>query len=299
MILIAVTSIPNVSESDSASVRDRVHPLMRTLLVIGTILVAVAAVQLYVLTDHTDRYFAWTIANPLTAATIGAFYIGAIVIAAMSAWQRRWHMARVGVPGVLVFLIFTGLATSVHHTTLHLHDSAAMPRIAAIAWYAIYIVDPVLLAVAYVLQLLRSRGVKPPKLAPLPPVYTRTCSTLGVVVIAAGTVLFAGTAWSAHWPWTLTPIASQAIGAWLMALGVLMVDVAGEGDALRARPATAGMIVLALAQFGALARYPHAAHGAAAIVYIVVFALVLVLGVYGLARSVTGRGSAATVPATA
>jgi hypothetical protein len=286
-----VTSTDTVADSGADSPKNRVLPLMRTLLVIGTILVAAAGAQLYVLTGQTDKYFAWTIANPLTAATMGAFYIGAIVIAAMSAAQKQWHMARVGVPGVLVFLVFTGLMTSIHHTTLHLH-AGGTSQLAATLWYAIYIADPILLAIAYILQMIRSRGIKPPRLAPFPLVYARACSTFGVVMIALGAVLFSETHWNSHWPWALTPIAEQAIGAWFLAVGILMVDVAGEADALRARPATVGMIVLALAQFGALARYPHIATGGGAVVYIAVFAVVFLLGSYGVVRSVTGRGRA-------
>ena len=51
----------------------RVLPVMRVLLVAGTVPVFAAGTQLYVLSAHTGRYFAWTIANPLKAATIGAF----------------------------------------------------------------------------------------------------------------------------------------------------------------------------------------------------------------------------------
>jgi hypothetical protein len=43
----------------------RLLPVMRVLLVAGTVLVLAAGTQLYVLSAHTDRYFARTIANPL------------------------------------------------------------------------------------------------------------------------------------------------------------------------------------------------------------------------------------------
>jgi hypothetical protein len=42
--------------------------------------VLVAAWQLFVLTDHTDRFFAWTIGVPLTAAVDGAFYLAAFFL---------------------------------------------------------------------------------------------------------------------------------------------------------------------------------------------------------------------------
>src|SRR5207249_10716137 len=39
-------------------------------------------------TTRTDHYFAWTIANPMTAAFLGAFYWTAIPLAFLSAGQR-------------------------------------------------------------------------------------------------------------------------------------------------------------------------------------------------------------------
>jgi len=38
---------------------------------VGAFLVFLAGLQLYVLTERTDHWFAWTIAVPLTAATPG------------------------------------------------------------------------------------------------------------------------------------------------------------------------------------------------------------------------------------
>src|SRR5712691_4655031 len=53
-------------------------PLMRVALYVGSFLVFLAGIQLFVLTTRTDHYFAWTIANPFTAAFLGAFYWTAI-----------------------------------------------------------------------------------------------------------------------------------------------------------------------------------------------------------------------------
>ncbi len=53
-----------------------VAPLTRWLLVVIAILVFLAGIQLFVLSDATDRYFAWTIRPPLTAEFIGAGFSG-------------------------------------------------------------------------------------------------------------------------------------------------------------------------------------------------------------------------------
>ena len=51
-----------------------VIPALRVVTAVASVLVLAAGVQLFVLTEHTDRYFSWTVAPALTAATLGAFY---------------------------------------------------------------------------------------------------------------------------------------------------------------------------------------------------------------------------------
>ncbi len=279
--------------ADERSSGQPVLRVMRVLLGAGTVLVFAAGTQLYVLSAHTDRYFAWTIANPLTAATIGAFYYGAVAIAGLSTLARRWDRARVGVPGIAVFLWLTIAASLAHLTVLHLHSRGLAPRTAAIAWLVIYIADPPLFLLAYVLQL-RAGGRDPARPAPAPAWHRWACAVLAVPVLVAGVGLFAFPGPGArHWAWPLPSIAAQALAAWLIALALLLCSVAKEGDLLRSRPATTGMVAFAVLQLVALARYPHAAHGAAAIAWIVLLAAVGVLGGYALARLPAAlRGSA-------
>ena len=270
--------------ADERSCDQPVLPLMRVLLGVGTVLVFAAGTQLYVFSADTGRYFAWTIANPLTAATIGAFYYGAVVIAGLSTRERRWDLARVGVPGIAAFLWLTIAASVAHLTVLHLHTHGLAPRTAAIAWLVIYIADPPLFLLAYVLQL-RAGGRDSAMPAPAPAWHRWACAVLAVPVLAVGVWLFALPGPGArHWAWFLPPIAAQALAAWLIALALLLGSVAKEGDLLRSRPATAGMVAFAVLQAAALARYPHTAHGAAAIAWIVLLGTVGVLGGYALAR---------------
>jgi hypothetical protein len=43
-------------------------------LILAAILALLAGIQLYILTDYTDQYFAWTIAQPLSATFLGTGY---------------------------------------------------------------------------------------------------------------------------------------------------------------------------------------------------------------------------------
>jgi hypothetical protein len=257
---------------------------MRALFVAGTVLVFAAGTQLYVLSAHTGRYFAWTIANPLTAATIGGFYYGAVVISGLSTLERRWDRARVGVPGILAFLWLTIAASLAHLAVFHLRSGGLAPRLAAVSWLVIYIADPPLLLLAYVLQL-RAGGRDEARSAPVPAWYRWSCAILAVPVLVAGVGLYVlpGPG-SQHWAWALPPIAAQALAAWLIGLALLLGSMAREADLRRIRPAAAGLAALAALQLLALARYPHAAHGTAAIAWIVQLAAIGILGGYGLAR---------------
>ena len=267
-----------------ASSGQRVLPVMPVLLAVGALLVFAAGTQLYVSAD-TGRYFAWTIATPLTAAAIGAFYYAAVAVAGLSAWQRRWDMARVGVPGILAFLWLTIGASLAHLAVFHLHAQQAVPRAAAIAWLVIYIADPPLLLLAYSLQLLGS-DADPPRRAPVPAWYRWSCAVLAGPVLVTGVALYAfpGPV-GGRWAWKLVPIAAQTTAAWLIALALLLAAVAIEGDALRCRPASVGLLALAVLQLAALARYPPAAYGAAARTWIALQVVIGFLGGYGLLRA--------------
>ena len=82
-------------------------PGMRRLLYVAAVLVLLAGFQLFVFTDRTASYFAWTIRNPLGAAFLGAGYWASVGFEAVAARQRIWANARIAVPTVLVFTVLT------------------------------------------------------------------------------------------------------------------------------------------------------------------------------------------------
>jgi hypothetical protein len=98
-----------------------VQPLtvgMRVLLLVFCVTVFTAGFQLFVLAEYTERFFAWTINPPLTAAFLGANYWGSLPLVLMSAREHTW--ARVAVPGVLVFTVLTLVATLIHIDRFHM-----------------------------------------------------------------------------------------------------------------------------------------------------------------------------------
>ena len=98
---------------------DRVRPVsrgMHVLLYVLTALTFFAGTQLFVLSDHTDQFFSWTIANPMSAAFIGAGFWGAAVE------RVDWRSFLVAFP--IAVLVVTALA-SVRHFGLLKQRSAS------------------------------------------------------------------------------------------------------------------------------------------------------------------------------
>src|SRR5829696_5527614 len=87
---------------------------MRAMFVVSCVTVSVAGFQLFVLTEYTDRFFAWTIDVPLTAAFLGASYWGSFALVLVASRQQAWALARIAVPGVWLFTVLTLLATLIY-----------------------------------------------------------------------------------------------------------------------------------------------------------------------------------------
>jgi hypothetical protein len=260
---------------------------IRAVFVIGSILVFAAGFQLFILTDHTEKWFAWTIKVPMTAAFLGAFYWTALALAVLSARERIWVRARVGVPGVFLFITSTFVLTLMHLSLFHFHADGSIARGAAYLWFVIYAVDPPLVLVAWILQL-RKPGFDPPRATPLPVWFRAAIGIQAVIVIGVGVALFVapGTA-RALWPWPLTPLTARAVSAWLLGLGVVVATAFYENDWVRIRPATAAYAVLGFFQFIALARYGADVSWGdpSAWVYVVLLISALVVGAYGWVAS--------------
>jgi hypothetical protein len=262
-------------------------PGMRRLLFTASVLVLLAGIQLFVFTGRTNHFFAFTIANPLSAAFLGAAYWAAVAIEALAARQRLWANARIAVPAVLVFTVLTLAVTLTHLSQLHV--GARFPagtQIVTVAWIAIYVLVPALMLVLLAVQA-RTPGTDPPRSASLPAWLYVLLGAQAIVLLGLGIALFAAPGQTAPlWPWKLTPMMAQAIGAWLISLGVAAGHALAERDARRLRPAAVGDILIAVLLSIALARYPHQFEwrSGSGIVYLIFLATMLLTGAVSLTR---------------
>jgi hypothetical protein len=261
---------------------------MRWMLFIASGLVFIVGIQLFILTEYTDRYFAWTINPPLTAAFLGAGYWASFAMEYLASRKRIWAHARIAVPAVLIFTTLTLIATLLHLDRFHLNDPNLLTRTAAWVWLAVYAIVPPAMAVLLVFQI-RVPGGDPPRTSPLPRWLHTILITHALIMFPIGAALFlAPQATLAFWPWTLTPLTARAVGAWLLALGVAAGHSSWENDWMRVHIATLSYTVFGTFQLLALIRYPQVMDWSRpqAWFYCVFLLSVLFVGVYGWRQSV-------------
>lgn len=260
-------------------------PGMRRLLVGAAVLVTLAGLQLFVFSEQTDRYFAWTISPPLTAAFLGASYWASVVFELTAARQRLWANARIAVPTVFTFTTLTLIVTLIHIENFHLGaEFDAGTRAVTWVWIFIYLTVPVAMAILWWVQQ-RTPGIDPPRAVPLPSALRVVAGLQAVALVGAGlALLIAPESLGSIWPWQVTALTGRAIGAWIFSLGVAAAHALWENCARRLRPAAWAYIGFTLLQTWALARYPGDMQWSSpdGVVYLVFLATTLVVGVVTL-----------------
>ncbi|HYP48215.1 MAG TPA: hypothetical protein VEQ61_06215 [Thermoleophilaceae bacterium] len=195
---------------------------MRTLLYVLTALTVFAGIQLFVLADHTDVFFSWTINPPVTATFVGAGFWSAATVVFWCARQRDWALARVIVPTVAAVATMLLVATLQHLELFHGPLGAA--------WIEVYAAFPPLLA-AIVVQQLAVKGADHHSGERLPRSLRLTLAVQAGVAGAAGALLYLDPSLAPSlWPWELTDLTSKAVGTWLVGTAITAGFVAVLDD---------------------------------------------------------------------
>jgi hypothetical protein len=100
---------------------------------IDVFVLAAAGVQCFILATSTDRWFAWTVSPPISAAVLGAGYFGSIVMVFEARNARRWVDARIVILSTLLFASLTLAVTLLHFDKFHFDTGANSARVAAYA----------------------------------------------------------------------------------------------------------------------------------------------------------------------
>ena len=228
---------------------------VRRWLQVDVVVLAVAGVQCFILANSTDRWFAWPVSPPLSAAVLGAGYVGSIVMVFEARRARRWVDARVVIVSTFLFASLTLVVTLLHLDRFHLDNGRGSARVAAVAWLVVYVVVP-----PFVLWLLvqqrRVAGVDPERDSTALTRPARLCLFVeGCLLVALGVVMFGGAEWVEFWPWALSDLTARAIAAWMVALGTMLVLCAWEREVQRTRYALHSVFAAALLWILAVVRF--------------------------------------------
>jgi hypothetical protein len=235
-----------------------VSPLMHAWFLVDMLLVTIAGTQLFILTGATDRFFAWTIQSGLTAAFLGAAYFSTLPMLLHSFRARLWAEARSAVPGVWAFTLLTTIATLVYWGKFNWASPLLTARVAFWAWLVVYLAVPVGVALAWLVQK-RVPGRDPARGPGLPLVLRLALAAQAALALLVGALLYALPGLMLPlWPWTLTPLTSAAVGAWLIGVGLTLAWMVVEADWRRVRG-----VLLTFALFGALQLIAVARYGGA------------------------------------
>ena len=253
---------------------------------VAALLALVAGVLLFVLAAETERYFSWTIEPPATAAFLGASYWAACVLLAWAARQEAWARARQAVVPVFVIAVLLLVATLIRL------DKFDLDSLFGWFWLAVYVVVPPLLVVL-VVQQTRAAGPVPAGARPLAAAAQALLVAQAAVMVALGAALFvAPESADALWPWPLTPLTAEAIGAFLVGFGVAAGGALWEGDLDRLHGPALAYATLGVLELAALAIHSDdlTASGLGTALYAALWVSVVVAGAYGLiARSAASR----------
>jgi len=169
--------------------------------------------------------------------------------------EKAWSNARAGVFSALTFTSMTTVATMLHLDRFHFHSPETITLVANWAWMLVYWLVPPLLLYIFIKQI-RLPGRDADREFPMPLWLQLSLGLQGLIMLFVGGALFLRPSETLpHWPWSLSPLTAQAVGAWLLGMAVAAIAVLKENDLMRARGAIFCYAFLGLFQLIALARY--------------------------------------------
>jgi hypothetical protein len=122
------------------------------------------------------------------------------------------------------------VATLLHLDKFHFNSPDTIAQSAAWFWLAIYAFVPPLMLVMWYRQS-RVSGDEPERTSRLLSVVRFVLLIQALIMLAWGIGLFVRpTIFASSWPWKLTPLTSQAVGAWLIGIGVFAAHSVVENE---------------------------------------------------------------------
>jgi hypothetical protein len=203
---------------------DRILPLTRIVAFLIIPFLVAAFFILYLQGDQTGERFAWQIDSRLTAAFMGAGYLGGAYFFLRVGLAEQWHRFAAGFPPVAVYTFFMLLASLLHWNNPF--DPGHWPFQ---VWLVLYIVTPVLIPLLW--RWNNTRDPHTPARGELKvPLRLRQAMAVagGVILLAALFFFIFSTIAINVWPWPLTPLTARVMAGWQALLGTGALAIARE-----------------------------------------------------------------------
>ena len=183
-----------------------------------------AFLALYVVPDHTDQDFAWTILPRTSAVLMGAGYAAGAYFFARLFADQRWHRYQTGFLPITAFTICMFGATLLHWARFH------QGSIFFYLWTIVYALTPLVVPFLW----WRNRATASPDLEQADFRFSSTvCRALGVgaalgaltfvVVFVRPSILIALA------PWKLTELTARVFAGWSMLALLTVLNIAYDG----------------------------------------------------------------------
>lgn len=199
---------------------DRADNITRTVAAAIVPILLLAFVILFFTPDQTERRFAWAIAPNMTAAFMGAGYLGGAFLFLRVALGDPWRCVKHGFPPVTAFTVMMLIATVLHWERFDLHHFPFQ------LWLFLYVVTPILIPILWLRNRYKDDGsmVAGDVAVPAAAGWALFVAGIGFTVFAS-IGLFAPTVLIELWVWQLTPLTARIMAGWfaLLAVGGLTI----------------------------------------------------------------------------
>jgi hypothetical protein len=177
-------------------------------------ILVLAWVILYFFPETSGQRFAWEIQPAMTAAYIGAGYLGGAVLFVHAVFGKRWHRVAAGFPVVTVFTTAMLLATILHWERFDLGHFPFQ------LWLVLYVVTPVLIPVLWLRNRVTDPGTPEAVDRIVPGIARWGLGLIGVIFWGFTLAGFFQPEWLISiWVWKLTPLTARVMAGWFALLG--------------------------------------------------------------------------------
>jgi len=207
--------VDRTDQDDLSERDDRIFLSTRVISAVVVPFLVLAFLILYLTPEQSGERFAWEIKPSMTAAFMGAGYLGGSWLFISTVFGRRWHRVAAGFLPVTTFTIFMLLATIVHW------DRFDIGHIPFLLWLGLYVITPLLVPFLWWRNRVTDPGTPEPgdQLAPALARWSLRLLGAALLLFAVIGFIFPDRLISI-WPWTLSPLTARVMSGWFGLLGV-------------------------------------------------------------------------------